>query len=501
MRILDVQSSKQRIELYRELESGLVLVMDGMGQFYESIEYRYHECLAVVPMLFANVKNVFVGGGGDGLAATRLLRFETVEKIVVCDYDGAITELATKQKDLVTLNEGSLSDSRVVVVNDDAFSYLEQNDSTYDLIICDFPDPLFAELNRLYSVEFYKLAHRRLTEAGVLVTQTRHEPACVRIVGATVERVFACRKFFRFTEHGFTIASKQPLERKHPVPSWTRYLNEASIDALFALAKDEEGWFDVAGENVNRADSNTLVKETVLAEYGRWVVTPFLYRDELFLVELTCEVVDRLGGGLQLLIEGLHENGRLVILADVLFEQRGQVLADCGYQPTGRTCGQIVCSLTDQMATRAHQLRSETEERAFVEEKCARLEDDDELKTAVFENVSRLSDLFVGVPEAVCSLNTDGTYLLIRDDTSHLVALYSLSRATDGVAVERLTAIDDVNAAMHVVEHLWASGNQTVTFRQPGEAEKAVLEELTGRPSVELEVYLHPRETCRESPR
>ena len=469
--------------------------MDGMGQFYESIEYRYHECLAVVPMLFCEAKRVFIGGGGDGLAATRLLRFETIEEIVVCDYDDAITELAKTQNDLVELNEGSLNDARVVVVNDDAFAYLKTSDSTYDLIICDFPDPLFGELNRLYSVELYELAHRRLADDGVMVIQTRHQPACVRIVGATVESVFPHRRFYRFTEHGFTLASKQPLKRTQPVPSWTRYLNEASIDALFALAKDEQSWFDVAGEDVNRADGNTLVKEAVLAEYGRWVVTPFLYRNDIFSVELTSDTVAQLGSRLPLLLEGIHENGRLVILADGRLEQRDELLADCGYQATGLGCHQIVCSLDAHIVAMAHELWKKTGEKLVIEEKSVPLNDDEELNAIVFENAPRLSELFLGVPEAVCSLHTMGTYLLIRDDSDALIALYQLSRACQGVAVQRLTAASNVGAALLVVEHLWDAGYQTVTFGQPSDAEQAVLMGLPHSQRTELEVYLHPRET------
>ena len=57
------------------------------------------------------------------------------------------------------------------VINKDGFTYLENCNSQFDVIIADFPDPRTINLGRLYSKEFYWLCLRSLNLDGVFITQ------------------------------------------------------------------------------------------------------------------------------------------------------------------------------------------------------------------------------------------------------------------------------------------------------------------------------------------
>ena len=151
------------------------LFIDGNLQFSSVDEYRYHEALVHPAMgLAKKQKRVLILGGGDGLALREVLKYPSVEHVTLIDIDPEITELCAKHPEIVSLNQGSLSDKRVKILNQDAYQYVERLafDRSYDVAIIDLPDPNYASLSKLYSVTFYVLLEKKLTDGGILVSQS-----------------------------------------------------------------------------------------------------------------------------------------------------------------------------------------------------------------------------------------------------------------------------------------------------------------------------------------
>ncbi|MBL4862304.1 MAG: spermidine synthase, partial [Crocinitomicaceae bacterium] len=69
------------------------------------------------------------------------------------------------------LNENAYHNSKVSVLNMDAFIALENDTTYYDVIIIDFPDPRSIELARLYTKEMYHYCRNRLRLNGIIITQ------------------------------------------------------------------------------------------------------------------------------------------------------------------------------------------------------------------------------------------------------------------------------------------------------------------------------------------
>jgi len=115
--------------------------------------------------------SVLILGGGDGLAAREVLKYRDVESLTLVDIDPAVTKLAASHPLLLDLNDGSLKDPRVKVVNDDAGAFIDRSSQLWDVIIVDLPDPRTPTLERLYSVEFYRNCKKHLSKGGVVVTQ------------------------------------------------------------------------------------------------------------------------------------------------------------------------------------------------------------------------------------------------------------------------------------------------------------------------------------------
>jgi spermidine synthase len=148
------------------------LYLNGNLQFNSADEHRYHEAL-VHPAAQAckTLQNVLVLGGGDGMATREILKYPSVQHITLVDLDPAVTKLFKSHPLLTKLNQNSLLQKKVTVINQDAFVWLRANQIKYDLIVVDFPDPSNFAVGKLYSTLFYKELKMHLNNHAWAVVQ------------------------------------------------------------------------------------------------------------------------------------------------------------------------------------------------------------------------------------------------------------------------------------------------------------------------------------------
>jgi spermidine synthase len=148
------------------------LYLNGNLQLSTIDEVMYHEPLVHPAMtLHPNPQKVLVLGGGDGCAVREILKYKSVDKVSLVDLDPEMTRLGLEHPVWTNQNENALQNPKVEIINQDGFSFLADQKEFYDVIIVDLPDPKTVELNRLYSQEFYQIAHKHLRPNGVLITQ------------------------------------------------------------------------------------------------------------------------------------------------------------------------------------------------------------------------------------------------------------------------------------------------------------------------------------------
>ena len=99
---------------------------------------------------------LLIGGGVNGSLA-EALKHASLKRIDYVELDPAIL-------DLFPISE----DSRVRVHVTDGRLFLKTTESTFDVIIVNLPDPQTAQLNRFYTLEFFREAARKLTGSGIL---------------------------------------------------------------------------------------------------------------------------------------------------------------------------------------------------------------------------------------------------------------------------------------------------------------------------------------------
>jgi spermidine synthase len=268
------QSRYQRIVL-TETGDSVALHLNGHLQFSSADEARYHEALVHPALALAEARRrVFVGGGGDGLAAREILKWPDVEQVTLVDLDERVTGLAKALPRLRDLNGGSLSDPRVRVVNRDAMSFLEHSSDRFDALIFDFPDPSNYSVGKLYSREFYRDARARLAPGGVLVVQAT-SPLFARAAFWCVDRTLRSLGLKTlpyhafvpaFGEWGFVLAAEQPLAPPLHLPvAPLRSLSDRALAGLFELGPDMS---EVPTEP-NRLNNQALVSYYV-RDWSRW---------------------------------------------------------------------------------------------------------------------------------------------------------------------------------------------------------------------------------------
>ena len=263
--VYEAQTRYQRIVM-TEWKGYHWLFLDSKIQFSTYDEERYHEPLVHPAMgLAASRERVLILGGGDGLAASEVLKHGDVKSVTLVDLDPEMTDLATTHSALLEANGGALKDPRVQVASGDAGRYLEEADGLYDVIVIDLPDPKGPNLARLYSREFYLSCRRHLARYGVVVTQST-SPLHARSAFLCIDRTLTAAGFSTLPYHnavptmgdwGFILAMKADVisserlrERAEGLAFSgieTRFLDR---DAMAGMLHFWKGMFDGADDFV-----------------------------------------------------------------------------------------------------------------------------------------------------------------------------------------------------------------------------------------------------------
>ena len=205
-------------------------------------------------------------------AIREILKYPSVREVVQVELDPEMTRLFSTEPLLTALNRNSLHSPRVHVVNADAFTWLEQHDDQFDVIVIDFPDPSNFALGKLYSTSFYELVDLHLAASGYAVVQTT-SPLIARrsfwTVAATLEAAGLTTTAYHvhvpsFGEWGFLIASRRPWVMPRALPPGLRFLTLPGLQALLDFPPD----MSRVPAEPNRLSNQTLVR-TFEEEWGK----------------------------------------------------------------------------------------------------------------------------------------------------------------------------------------------------------------------------------------
>ena len=260
-----IQSPYQRIVLTRQGRD-VRLFLDGDLQLSTIDEHRYHEALIHPAMsAAANPKKILLMGAGDGMALREILKWSSVEKVILIELDPMVVRLARSYPQLRQVNHDAFTDERVEVVYGDAFLKLAHLPETFDVIVADFPDPDRKILAKLYSEGFYRRMLSRLSDKGIFVTQASSPffaPKVISCIRQTIKYVGLQTYPYvinvpSFGSWGFVLASRDRIDtQKLKLPIETRFLTESVMSNLFDLPKD----INLQQVDINRLSNPVIVR-------------------------------------------------------------------------------------------------------------------------------------------------------------------------------------------------------------------------------------------------
>lgn len=264
------QSTPYQRIVITKTKQDLRLFLNSNLQFSSVDEYRYHEAL-VHPALAAldHPKTVLIFGGGDGLAVREVLKYPSVEKIVLVDLDPAMTELFSQSDILTGLNQKSLLSPKVEVVHQDAFIWVRDmqqraNPPQFDAVISDVPDPSNFSIGKLYSRTFFAALKSLVHDKSVIVVQST-SPLVARKAFWCVNNTLQDAGFKTapyhlnvpaFGEWGYVIASLSDYAPPEKFPDGLKYITARSAADMFYFPPDMAH----LDTKIQRLDDQALVR-------------------------------------------------------------------------------------------------------------------------------------------------------------------------------------------------------------------------------------------------
>jgi spermidine synthase len=143
-----------------------------------------------------NPRRMLLIGGGLNGSLNEALRHPMLEHADYVELDpellGLVREQFPEEWNLLASNP------RIGIHPDDGRRFLERAGAPYDVIIVNLADPQTAQLNRFYTLEFFRLARRKLAPGGVLALQlavpenyiSQEQAELVRTIRNTLLQVF-----------------------------------------------------------------------------------------------------------------------------------------------------------------------------------------------------------------------------------------------------------------------------------------------------------------------
>lgn len=163
------QTPFQELAVLDTVEFGRMLVLDNVIQTTIKDEFVYHEMITHVALnTHAKPVKVLIVGGGDGGTVREVVKHQSVEKVTLCEIDGAVVKAAQKYLPEISC---ALTHPKTEIVIDDGIKHVQNNKNTYDIIIVDSTDPV-GPAEGLFNAAFYQDIFQSLKEDGIFVAQT-----------------------------------------------------------------------------------------------------------------------------------------------------------------------------------------------------------------------------------------------------------------------------------------------------------------------------------------
>ena len=169
--LFDKQTAFQHVEIVEMPIYGAVLILDGFLQSATEDEFLYHEPLIQPACVHHGApKRALILGGGEGATARELLKWHSMEKIIMVDIDGELVEACKTH--LQQMHDGAFDHPKTELIIGDAIEYLDHCEEKFDIVVCDLSDPVEdSPAADFYTQEYIAKCKKVLNADGCLIVQ------------------------------------------------------------------------------------------------------------------------------------------------------------------------------------------------------------------------------------------------------------------------------------------------------------------------------------------
>lgn len=202
--LCDRRSAYQHVQAFESSTYGKVLILDGVIQLTERDEFAYQEMIAHIPMYaHDDPKSVLIVGGGDGGVLREVARHEGVERIVMCEIDKMVVDVA---KEFKFCTATAFDDPRLELRFEDAAKYVKTQVGQFDVVIVDSSDPV-GPAEALFEEAFFQALQKCLRKGGLVCTQGE----CIWLHLDIISDVLkTCGKVYPAVDYAYTTIPTYP---------------------------------------------------------------------------------------------------------------------------------------------------------------------------------------------------------------------------------------------------------------------------------------------------
>jgi len=131
-------------------------------------------------------ERVLLIGGGISNSLSQILKHPSIEAIDYVELDPMVISLGRAYLPRASIDP--LDDPRVQIHHTDGRAFVKRAKGPYDVIIVNLPDPMTAQINRFYTIEFFREASRILASKGIFALSAT---ASENIIGPTLAQYLA----------------------------------------------------------------------------------------------------------------------------------------------------------------------------------------------------------------------------------------------------------------------------------------------------------------------
>lgn len=303
-KVEEVKNSKYSNIAVISREDQYTFLVNGLPYAVSTYDHQIEE-LAHFPMLFhENPENILVIGSGAGGLLRELMKYE----FLMIDYaepDPFIID--TIRRFSTRLQDEELENEKIKTHLTEGRLFLKENTSCYDIVFVNLPLPSTLQINRYFTVEFFEMVKKRLSEKGIMAISVEGSENFLseelirlnRTIYASIKKIFPHVKVIIGNNNIFLGSSEEAIEtlaestasqrfRERKIESRlinSRYIHYRLNKERFGNIEKDISSSSSPYEKTNMDESPHAVWMTML--YDSLLLSPWLNRIQISIGEVS----------------------------------------------------------------------------------------------------------------------------------------------------------------------------------------------------------------------